>query len=162
MKIYPDPSKVTIMPTTSLAEVTRTRAPAVLAELAYHDNPEDAEWIKNNINAIAKNLVEGLTIYFGIPFVDPFEDEEDNDNINGDYENEYVMGTVATKNDRLNIRRYPSLDSEVHSHRLRKAQNLKYTVCQESGTLRIITVYLVSRTQSMSQLIKNDFLKFAL
>lgn len=113
MKIYPDPSKVTIMPTTSLAEVTRTRAPAVLAELAYHDNPEDAEWIKNNINAIAKNLVEGLTIYFGIPFVDPFEDEEDNDNINGDYENEYVMGTVATKNDRLNIRRYPSLDSEV-------------------------------------------------
>ena len=76
MKIYPDPSKVTIMPTTSLAEVTRTRAPAVLAELAYHDNPEDAEWIKNNINAIAKNLVEGLTIYFGIPFVDPFEDEE--------------------------------------------------------------------------------------
>ena len=64
MKIYPDPSKVTIMPTSTLAEVTRTNAPAVLAELAYHDNPTDAEWIKNNIRAIARNLVQGLTIYF--------------------------------------------------------------------------------------------------
>lgn len=106
MKIYPDPSKVTIMPTVSLAEVSRTRAPAVLAELAYHDNAADAEWIKNNIDAIAKNLVEGLTIYFGIPFVDP-----SNDNIGED--KNAANATVATERDRLNIRRYPSLSGEV-------------------------------------------------
>lgn len=106
MKIYPDPSKVSIMPTTSLAEVTRTRAPSVLAELAYHDNPTDAEWIKNNIQAIARNLVEGLTIYFGIPFVDISEP-------GGDDMTNYTNGTVITERDRLNIRRYPSLDGEV-------------------------------------------------
>ena len=106
MKIYPEPSLVTIMPTVSLAEVSRTRAPSVLAELAYHDNPEDAEWIKNNIDAIARNLVQGLTIYFGIPFVDP---SVNNSGTNPDYTN----ATVVTERDRLNIRRYPSLDGEV-------------------------------------------------
>ena len=44
--VYPDPSKVNTRPTTSLGEVTRTKAVAVLAELGYHDNPADAEWIK--------------------------------------------------------------------------------------------------------------------
>ncbi len=106
MKIYPEPSLVTIMPTVSLAEVSRTRAPSVLAELAYHDNSEDAEWIKNNIDAIARNLVQGLTIYFGIPFVDP---SVNNSGTNPDYTN----ATVVTERDRLNIRRYPSLDGEV-------------------------------------------------
>ena len=105
-KIYPDPEKVTTMPTVSLAELTRTRAPSVLAELAYHDNPTDAEWIKNNIDAIARNLVEGLTIYFGIPFKSP---SINNNGTNPDYSN----ATVVTERDRLNIRRYPSLDGEI-------------------------------------------------
>ncbi len=106
MKIYPDPSKVTIMPTMSLAEVTRTRAPSVLAELAYHDNPGDAEWIKNNIQEIARNLVQGLTIYFGIPFTDvPIAP----DGSVGDGTN----ATVVTEENRLNIRRLPNIESEV-------------------------------------------------
>ena len=108
MKIYPDPSKVTIMPTSSLAEVTRTRAPSVLAELAYHDNPEDAEWIKNNIQKIAANLVQGLTIYFGIPFVEPH-----NNGNSGNGTVDYSNATVVTERDRLNIRRYPTMDSQV-------------------------------------------------
>lgn len=103
MKIYPDPSLVNVMITVSLAELSRTNAPSVLAELAYHDNKEDAEWIKNNIEAIAKNLVEGITIYFGIPFTDIS---------NKDYR-DYSNGTVITEKDRLNIRRYPSLEGEV-------------------------------------------------
>lgn len=41
-RIYPLPDRVRTLPTTSLAEVARTRAPAVLMEIAYHDNPEDA------------------------------------------------------------------------------------------------------------------------
>ena len=44
-KIYPDPSKVRAVPTTRLVELTKTNAPAVLMEIAYHDNPEDAAWI---------------------------------------------------------------------------------------------------------------------
>ena len=63
--IYPDPSLVETVSTTTLGEVTRTRAPAVLAEVAYHDNPEDADWIRNNIDEIAENLVLSLTDYFG-------------------------------------------------------------------------------------------------
>ena len=49
--IYPNPNMVDTRTTTSLSEVLRTRAPAVLIEVAYHDNPEDAAWIKENIDA---------------------------------------------------------------------------------------------------------------
>ena len=69
--LYPDPSKVTSRPTSTLRELRQTKAPSALIEVAYHDNPQDAAWIKENIDAIAKNLVESLTEYFGIPFVSP-------------------------------------------------------------------------------------------
>lgn len=122
MKIYPDPSKVTIMPTSTLAEVTRTNAPAVLAELAYHDNPTDAEWIKNNIRAIARNLVQGLTIYFGIPFVDLPTTGMPSDSTNA---------TVITERDRLNIRRMPTLDSEVLTQAPKGARMTVYCLSGE-------------------------------
>jgi N-acetylmuramoyl-L-alanine amidase len=67
-KIYPDPTLVTVIPTTTLAELRRTKAPSVLVEIAYHDNYDDAQWIENNINIIAGNLVHSLTEYFEIPF----------------------------------------------------------------------------------------------
>ncbi|MEG1930971.1 MAG: N-acetylmuramoyl-L-alanine amidase [Anaerovorax sp.] len=72
--IYPDPGLVTTVPNTSLAELRRVKAPAVLVEIAYHDNDADAQWIKDNINGIAANLVLSLTEYFGIPFVNPYSD----------------------------------------------------------------------------------------
>lgn len=122
MKIYPDPPKVTIMPTSTLAEVTRTNAPAVLAELAYHDNPTDAEWIKNNIRAIARNLVQGLTIYFGIPFVDLPTTGMPSDSTNA---------TVITERDRLNIRRLPTLDSEVLTQAPKGARMTVYCLSGE-------------------------------
>lgn len=73
--IYPNANKVRTIATTSLGEVARTRAPAVLIEFAFHDNPSDAEWIKNNITNIAENVVLSLTDYFGIPFIlpEPFQ-----------------------------------------------------------------------------------------
>ena len=40
-------------------------------ELGYHDNADDAAWIKNNIDAAARNIVLSLTEYFGIPFLTP-------------------------------------------------------------------------------------------
>lgn len=69
--IYPDPNLVRTVSTTTLAELRLTRAPANLIELAYHDNLEDALWIINNINLIARTLVLALTEYFGIPFAEP-------------------------------------------------------------------------------------------
>ncbi len=69
--IYLYPDLVKTVPTTSLGEVAKTRAPSVLIEFAYHDNYEDAQWIKNNIENIARNLVLSLTEYFGIPFETP-------------------------------------------------------------------------------------------
>lgn len=69
--IYPLPDKVKTVATTSLGEVRRTRAPSVLIEFAYHDNAEDADWIRNNINNIAENVVLSLADFFGIPFIMP-------------------------------------------------------------------------------------------
>ena len=68
--IYPYPEKVDVRATTKLAELKQTKAPAVLVEIAYHDNAEDARWIRNNIQAIARNLSISVCEYFESPFVD--------------------------------------------------------------------------------------------
>ena len=64
--IYPLPDRVRAEPTTAIGEVRRVRAPSVFIELGYHDNPDDAAWVKNNLNAIARNIVISLCQYFGI------------------------------------------------------------------------------------------------
>lgn len=69
--IYPEPSLVTVVPTTSLVELTRTKAPAVLVEVAYHDNVDDANWIVNNIEEIAKSLSVSVADILGVEFVEP-------------------------------------------------------------------------------------------
>ena len=66
--IYPQPNLVRAEGTTAIGEVRRVRAPSVFLELAFHDNEEDAAWIRDNLDAIARNLVLSLTEYFGIPF----------------------------------------------------------------------------------------------
>lgn len=69
--IYPYPNKVKTVPTTSLAELSRTKAPAVLIELAYHDNPQEAQWIRDNIGNIARNLALSVTEFLGVPLAQP-------------------------------------------------------------------------------------------
>lgn len=69
--IYPDPNLVTVIPNTTLTELRRTKAPAVLVEIAYHDNYEDANWIINNIDTIGRNLALSVTEYFDVPFIEP-------------------------------------------------------------------------------------------
>lgn len=96
--IYPNPSKVNTLPTTSLGEVTQTRAVAALCELGYHDNPEDAEWIKSNTQSIARSLVQALCDYFGIPFVEAVPAR---------------TGTVTTDGSNLNIRSLPNTNARV-------------------------------------------------
>lgn len=66
--IYPTPDNVETIANTTLAELRLTKAPSNLIELAYHDNLEDAFWITNNINNIARTLVIALCEYFEIPF----------------------------------------------------------------------------------------------
>lgn len=70
-KIYPNPELVKIVPTTTLGEVTKVRAPGVLAELGYHDNLSDAEWIQTHLYEIARSLAIALTEFFSLPFLEP-------------------------------------------------------------------------------------------
>ena len=69
--IYPDPSLVTTVPNTTLAELRRTKAPSVLVEIAYHDNIDDASWIRNNTESIGRNLALSVADILGVPFVEP-------------------------------------------------------------------------------------------
>lgn len=70
-RIYPDPKLVSQIPSTTLAELRRTRAPAVLVSIAYMDNYTDAGWIRDNIGEIGKNLARSAAQYFRVPFVNP-------------------------------------------------------------------------------------------
>ncbi|WP_352401110.1 N-acetylmuramoyl-L-alanine amidase [Anaerotignum sp.] len=69
--IYPSPENVKATPTASLKELIQTTPPAVLLELGYNDNAKDAQWIKDNIRPIAKELARSIAEYFAIPFVEP-------------------------------------------------------------------------------------------
>lgn len=69
--VYPLSENVRMVPTTTLGEVSRTRAPAVLLEIGFHDNVSDANWIKNNLPAIARALAGGILQYFGLPLAEP-------------------------------------------------------------------------------------------
>ncbi len=70
-QIVPNPNKVEAVPTATLRELRRTNVPSVLVEVGYHDNPEEAAWIKDNIDHIAKALAKSITDYFGVPFQMP-------------------------------------------------------------------------------------------
>lgn len=96
--IYPEPSRVRAISTTTIGEVTQTRAPAVFLELGYHDNTQDANWVSNNIQRIAANLVLSLTEYFGIPFVEPMTPQR---------------GVVNLSSGTLNLRQRPSRTARV-------------------------------------------------
>lgn len=97
-QIYYNPSDVQAIPTDFLGEVLRTKAPGVLMEFAYHDNLADANWIKDSINKIARNVVLSLTQYFGIPMIEP---------------QPIVTGKVHTADGNLNIRSMPSTNSGI-------------------------------------------------
>lgn len=91
--IYPLPNQVTTRATTALGEVRQPRFPSVLVEMGYHDNLADARWIESNIENIARNLVQSMTEYFEIPFVEPSAPKP---------------AVVSTQGGVLNLRSYPS------------------------------------------------------
>ena len=96
--IYPLPDKVTTRSTTTLGEVSRSKAPAVLAEIGYHDNYADATWVEGHMDAIAQQLARALTEFFGLPFIAPMDP---------------VTGTVNVRSGTLNLRDYPSSEGTV-------------------------------------------------
>jgi len=63
--------------TNTLYETYTTTAPAILIEIAFHDNKDDALFIMNNMKAIALSIVNGINDYFGV------------DNVPNDYKQKY-------------------------------------------------------------------------
>ena len=96
--IYPLPERVRALPTVLIGEVRRTRAPSVLAELGYHDNTEDANWLTGNLDAVAAALSEGVTEYFGLPFLTPVPVQ---------------TGIVTLSSGSLNLRALPTTEAQV-------------------------------------------------
>ena len=97
-KIYPDPALVKTVSTTSLAEIVRTNAPAILIEVAYHDNKADAQWIRENIDEIAENLSMSTAEFLDVPFRYPSDNRK---------------GRVITESTALNLRNGASIESAV-------------------------------------------------
>ena len=96
--IYPLPNDVRAEPTTTIGEVRRVRAPSVFIELGFHDNVDDATWIKNNLDAVARSIALSLTEFFGLPFLTPTA---------------YRNAVVDVDWGSLNIRDMPSTSSYV-------------------------------------------------
>ena len=97
-RIYPLPDRVRSVETTTLGEVRRSRYPANLLEIGYHDNVADARWVENNMDQIAQNLALSLTQFFGLPFI---------------YPQPVITGEVVTNGTPLRLRSYPGIQGEV-------------------------------------------------
>ncbi len=98
-EVYPYADVVEIIPTDDeLAELVRTKAPAVYIEVAYHDNPQDAAWIEANLQRIANAIVEGIAAYFSLPYTDPTS---------------FQVGVVNIASGSLNLRAAPNLNAAV-------------------------------------------------
>ena len=70
----------------------------MLIELAYHDNPEDAQWIRDNIGTIAQNLAVSVSDFLGIKENQPTPAK---------------TGVVTTQNSNLNLRAEPSVNARI-------------------------------------------------
>lgn len=107
--IYPLPNQVTAVTTTSLGEVSRTTAPSVLIEVAYHDNVEDANWITGNIDAIARAISDSVNEYFSGASPQPGTEQPGTAPQPGTGQ----AGRVTLSSGYLNIRNGPALSGEV-------------------------------------------------
>lgn len=105
-EIYPLPAQVRAVTTTSLGEVSRTTAPSVLIEVAFHDNVEDATWIQNNIDAIGKAIADSANEYFNSTVQQPSQPPAQQPGTGR-------TGRVTLTSGNLNIRNGPSTNAPV-------------------------------------------------
>lgn len=96
--IYPAPSDIKLVPSKTLIELNRTKAPAILFEVGYHDNPAEAQWIADNVSKIGRNLALSVADFIGVPFVEP-------ENVR--------RGTVNVSSGYLNVRVAPDTSSAI-------------------------------------------------
>lgn len=97
-EIYPVPQFVTTIPLSTLIELNKTRMPAILFEVAYHDNLEDFTWLSSNINEIAENLAGSVADYLNVSFNVP---------------QPFARGVVTLNSGNLNIRSAPNTRAQV-------------------------------------------------
>lgn len=96
--IYPLPNDVRTAPSTTIGEIRKVQATSVFLELGFHDNLDDAVWIKSNIDASARSIALSLTEFFELPFLTPAA---------------YRKAVVDVNWGNLNIRDTPSTSSPV-------------------------------------------------
>lgn len=53
----------------NLYELKMPTMPAVLPEFGFHDNPEEAQWIIDNVKLIAEETCQAVCDFFGVPYV---------------------------------------------------------------------------------------------
>ena len=97
-EIYPLPDRIKILPLGTFIELNKTNMPAILFELAYHDNLLDASWLSRNINEIARNLAISVADYFGVEFVDV---------------RYFGQAVISTDGGAVNVREKPDINSPI-------------------------------------------------
>lgn len=56
---------------TRLYELRVPTMPAVLPEFGFHDNPEEAQWLIDNMEAIAEETCKAVCAFFAVPYIVP-------------------------------------------------------------------------------------------
>lgn len=58
-----------LVESTNLYELRAPTMPAVLPEFGFHDNPEEAQWIIDNVKLIAEETCQAVCEFFGVEYV---------------------------------------------------------------------------------------------
>ena len=58
-----------LVESTNLYELRAPTMPAVLPEFGFHDNPEEAQWIIDNVKLIAEETCRAVCEFFGVEYV---------------------------------------------------------------------------------------------
>lgn len=62
-EVYPQPELVEAAPTPAREELRDAKAPALLIQMGYHDNPQDEAWLTSGIQAIAAGLAKAAASF---------------------------------------------------------------------------------------------------
>lgn len=66
-----------LVESTNLYELRMPTMPAVLPEFGFHDNPEEAQWIIDNVKLIAEETCQAVCEFFGVEYVPETAEKKD-------------------------------------------------------------------------------------